>query len=269
MDVWELLKYFVLGVVQGFTEPIPVSSSGHLIIVERLFGLHIEGLSFEVLVNTASLLAIIFIYRHDLIKLIVSFFRYIFKRSEEDKADFKLGIYLIIATIPAGLLGALFSDVIGDVFKGMTTIGIALLITGVALWIVRNLRGRKSDKDLSFRDTLLVGLAQAVALIPGISRSGSTIVTSLLLGWKQETALKFSFFLYIPVSVGGMILEGKDLLNDPDLGTLMLPYAAAFIATLFTTYFSMKWFMGIMAKGNLKVLSLYCFVVGAFVLIFL
>lgn len=269
MDVWEFLQYVFLGLLQGFTEPIPVSSSGHLIIAERLFGLHIEGLSFEVLVNTASLIAIIIVYRKDLVELIVSFFRYITQRREEDLEQFKFGIYLIIATIPAGVLGFLFNDKIGEIFKGMTTIGVALLVTAVALWLIRNLRGRKGENDLTLRDTLLVGLTQAVALIPGISRSGSTIVAAMLLGWKQETALKFSFFLYIPVSVGGMILEAGNIAKDPDISTLWLPYAAAFICSFVATYFSLKWFMNIMAKGDLKVFSIYCVLAGLTVLIFL
>lgn len=269
MDFWEVLKYALLGLIQGITEPIPVSSSGHLIIVERLFGIHIEGMSFEVLVNTASLLAIVWIYRKDLSKLVISFFRYIAKREARDYADFRMGLYLILATIPAAVLGYLYSDEIGDLFKGMTTIGIALLFTALALWIIRNLRGNKGDKDLSLRDTFLVGLTQAIALIPGISRSGSTIVTAMLLGWKQETALKFSFFLYIPVSVGGMILTSKDLVNDPQISQLMLPYAAAFLCSLVATYFALKWFMNIMAKGNLAVFSIYCVIAGLSVLIFL
>ncbi|ANS74952.1 UDP pyrophosphate phosphatase [Paenibacillus yonginensis] len=267
--MWEWLKYAILGLVQGLTEPIPVSSSGHLIIAEHLFGIHSEGLSFEVLTNTASLIAIVFIYRKDLASLIAAFFRYLFKRTEQDKDEFKLGVYLIVASIPAGAIGFLFNDAIGETFKGMTTIGIALLITALALWGVRNLRGRKSDKNLSFGETFIVGLAQALALIPGISRSGATIVAALLLGWKPETALRFSFFLYIPVSLGGMLLEGKDMAQDPQLSSLAFPYTAAFICALVATYFSMRWFMGIMAKGNLKGLSIYCLLLGLAVLVFL
>lgn len=269
MDILELLKYAFLGLIQGLTEPIPVSSSAHLIIMEKIFGMHIEGLSFEVLVNTASLIAIIWIYRKDLMELIVSFFRYIAKQEARDLPHFKMGIYLIIATIPAGILGTLFKDKIGAIFKGMTTIGVALLLTALALWIIRNLRGKKGDKDLSLRDTLIVGFTQAIALIPGISRSGSTIVAAMLLGWKQETALKFSFFLYIPVSLGGMVLTIGDIAKDPQINQLMLPYAAAFICSLIATYFSLKWFMNIMARGNLKVFSFYCVLLGLAVLLFL
>lgn len=262
------MKYVVLGLVQGFTEPIPVSSSGHLVIVEHLFGLHIEGLSFEVLVNTASLLAILLIYRKDLISLAANGIGYLVRRDPAQKSDFMFIVYLVIATIPAGVIGVLLNDFISGYFKGLLTIGITLLATGVALWLIRNLRGRKNDQALTLKDAIIIGLAQAVALIPGISRSGATIVAGMGRGLKQETALKFSFFLYIPVSLGGIVLEGKDMLHDPQMSTLWLPYALAFVASLVTSYFSLKWFMGIMARGNLKYFSFYCFIVGTLVVLF-
>ncbi len=268
-NVWLLVKYALLGLFQGLTEPIPVSSSGHLIIAQQLFGMHIEGLSFEVLVNFASLLAVLLIYRSDLIRLCVNGWAYIVRREEAARQDFMFIIYLIIATIPAGIIGVLFKSVIGETFKGMTTIGVTLLLTGVALWLIRNLRGRKSDSQLRLRDALIIGLAQAVALIPGISRSGSTIVAALGLGLKQSTALRFSFLMYIPISVGGMILETKELVSDPQLGQLALPYALAFICSLVASYYALRWFMGIMERGNLKYFSFYCFAVGTLVLIFL
>ncbi|MEC0093336.1 undecaprenyl-diphosphate phosphatase [Paenibacillus macquariensis] len=268
-DFLELLKYAFLGLVQGITEPIPVSSSAHVIIVQKLFGLEIEGLGFEVLVNFASLLAILLIYKNDLIQLIKHGYLYLKTKEEQYKKDFHFILYLIIATIPAGLIGFLFNDLISDVFKGMLTIAISLLVTGIALWLIRNLRGRKNEAGLKLKDAIIIGLAQTVALIPGISRSGATIVAGMGLGLKQSTALKFSFFLYIPVSVGSMILEGSNLIHDPLIGTLALPYTLAFLCSLVTSYFSMKWFMGIMERGQLKYFSWYCFLLSAFILIFM
>ncbi|MCY9517348.1 undecaprenyl-diphosphate phosphatase [Paenibacillus apiarius] len=269
MEWLDWLKYAVLGLVQGFTEPIPVSSSGHLVIAEKLFGLHMEGLGFEVLVNFASLLAILLIYRQDIVRLAVNTFRFMLKRDPDAQSDFMFVIYLILATIPAGVIGVVFKDTIADVFKGVKIIGATLLITALALWLIRNLRGRKGDKDLSFGETFIVGLAQSVALIPGISRSGATIVAAMALGWKQETALRFSFFLYIPVSLGSMILEGKDMIKDPMLGQLIGPYLLAFICSFVASYFALKWFMGLMARGNLKWFSLYCVFAGLLVLFFM
>ncbi|MEK4542862.1 MULTISPECIES: undecaprenyl-diphosphate phosphatase [Bacillus] len=264
-----VLKYLILGLFQGLTEPIPISSSGHLVLAQHLLGLKIEGFSFELLVNSASLLAVLLIYRNDLIRLTKNGLSYIFTRAEDAKSDFFFIIYLVIATIPAGVIGVLFKDYIDQYLKGVKMVGVSLLITAVGLWIIRNLRGRKNDGDLSIKDAIIVGLAQACALIPGISRSGATIVAAMLLGMKQETALRFSFLLYIPVSLGGLLLSITDIANDPNLDTLFVPYVVAFIATFIMTYISLKWFMNIMAKGNLKYFSFYCIIVGVLTLIFL
>ncbi|WP_102347354.1 undecaprenyl-diphosphate phosphatase [Bacillus sp. Marseille-P3661] len=268
-EVYLLLKYLFLGVFQGFTEPIPISSSGHLVLAQHYLGLTIEGFSFELLVNFASLIAVLLIYRQDLIRLTTNGLKYITTRDEHSRPDFKFIIYLIIATVPAGVIGVLFEDVIGDIFKGgVQLIGITLIITGIALWAIRNLRGHKGDSELTIKDAILIGCAQAIALIPGISRSGATIVAAMSLGMKQETALKFSFLLFIPVSAGGMILSINDLMNDPNLSTLFIPYSLAFIGSLVASYFSLKWFMNIMAKGNLIYFAIYCFIVGGAVFIF-
>src|SRR5699024_2685536 len=160
--------------------------------------------------------------------------------------------------------------IINDTFAGKAKmVGITLLITGIALWIIRNIRGDKNDGALTFKDAIIVGLAQAVALIPGISRSGATIVAAMLIGMKQETALRFSFLMFIPVSAGTMVLSIGDVVQDENFITLWIPYAIAFIAALIATYYSLRWFMNIMAKGNLKYFAFYCFVVGilAFVLL--
>lgn len=269
VNMIELVKYAFLGFVQGITEPIPVSSSGHLVLFEHFFGLQISGLSFEVLVNFASLLAVLYIYRADLIQLTTNSVSYLFAsdKTESMKKDFYFVVYLIVATVPAGIIGILFQDQIAAVFKGVKVIGFTLIITGIALWFIRNLKGRKDDGELTLKDSILIGLSQAVALIPGISRSGATIVSAMALGTKRETALRFSFFLYIPVSVGGMILSLSDLIHDPRIGELFLPYTLAFIASLIASYFSLKWFINIMKQGKLGYFSIYCFVVGTAVVL--
>ena len=265
----EFIVYALLGILQGVTEPIPVSSSGHLVIAQHLFGVETPGLIFEVLVNFASLLAVLIIYRKDIAGLAAGTLRFIATRGREDKDSFRFVMLLALATVPAAAAGLLWGDEIASSFKGMTVIGVTLLITGAALWLIRNLKGKKLDKDLTVRDALLVGLAQALALIPGISRSGATIVTAMGLGMRQETALKFSFLLYIPVSVGGMILEGAALFANPLPGKTLLAFALAFICSFAASYFALRWFQGVMARGNLIYFAVYCFIAGSLVLIFL
>ncbi|NMO98024.1 undecaprenyl-diphosphate phosphatase [Paenibacillus lemnae] len=262
MDWILWFKYLFLGFVQGFTEPIPVSSSGHLIIVQNLMGLKQPGLTFEILTNTASLFAIMIIFRKDIIRLVSSALSYIRNRNAEDRSDFMFCVYIIIGTIPAGIGAILFKSQLEQIFSSVYMVSIALLFTGAALWLIRNFRGRKQDGDLTVKDAIIVGIAQAVALIPGISRSGATVIASIAVGMKQETALRFSFMLYLPISFGGIILGVSDFASDPGPSELAVPYLIAFIASLITTYFSMRWLMNIMAKGNLKYFSIYCFAAG-------
>lgn len=268
MDFYLIMKYLFLGIFQGFTEPIPISSSGHLLLAQHFLGIKDATLTFEMLVNTASLLAVLIIYREDIMRLIVNGLGYFKHKTPETKRDFHFIVYLLVGTIPAGVIGVLFGDVIEKHLTSVITVGITLIITGIALWLIRNLRGRKNDGDLNVKDAIIIGLAQAVALIPGISRSGATIVAAMASGMKAETALRFSFLLYIPVSVGVMVFGISDLIKDPNLASMAIPYLVAFIASLIASYFSLKWFMNIMAKGNLKYFAIYCALVGAAVLIF-
>lgn len=262
-----IIKMIIIGLVQGFTEPIPVSSSGHVMIASELLGVGEQGFTFAILTNTASLFAILFIYRKDIWRLIVHSLKYLQSRDDQYKSDFHFVILIIIGTIPAGVLGVLLSDAIAENVS-MTTIAFMLFVTGIALWFIRNIKGTKGDDDLTVKDGVVVGLGQAVALLPGISRSGATIIASIAMGMKQETALRYSFMLYIPVSLGGVVLGLTDFMEEPNKAALALPYSAAFIATLFMTYFALKWFMGIMKHGKLIYFTYYCFIVGSLLLIF-
>ncbi|MBY6037690.1 undecaprenyl-diphosphate phosphatase [Fictibacillus nanhaiensis] len=268
MDFKEFLIYVFLGMVQGFTEPIPISSSGHLVIVQHFMGIQVKDLNFEVLVNFASLLAVLLVYKEDLYKLVKNTFSFLLTRKKEYKTDFLFSVYLILATIPVAVLGILFEDLIGTKLKGIQQVGFALLATAVALYLIRNLKGYKGDKRLTVKDAVVVGFAQAVALIPGISRSGATIVACMALGMKQDTALRFSFFLYIPVSLGTFIMSAGDLASADNFRTMLLPYIGAFIASLVFSYFSLKWFMGIMKRGNLGYFALYCLLAGVFIVFY-
>lgn len=267
--LWLLIKYAFLGILQGFTEPIPISSSGHLVIGEHLFHIEMNDFSLEILTNFASLLAVLLIYRRDLFRLIINGTSYLTSKNGAQKHDFQFIMYLIIGTIPAAVLGLLFNDFLEQHFKNVKMVGITLIITGIALWLIRNLRGGKNDASLTMKDAIIVGLAQAVALIPGISRSGATIVAAMGLGMKQETALRYSFLLYIPISVGTMILGVSDFLDNPQFATLWIPYTVAFLLSFIASYFSLLWLMNMMAKGNLKIFAFYCFIVGPLAFFFL
>lgn len=267
MLIIEIIKYIFLGLLQGITEPIPISSSGHLVMAQEFLGLHAKGFTFEIVVNTASLIAVLILFRKDIIDLIVATLKYIKgNRTEAVQKDFQLVLYLIIATIPAGVLGVIFKDIIGDT-KSVILVGAMLIVTGIALWFIKNKRGQKLEGDLKLRDAIIVGLFQAIALIPGISRSGATIVGALGVGMNQKTAFKFSFLLYIPVSLGTALLGIKDLVETPPSSSLMISYLFAFVASLIASYFSLKWLQGIMERGQLGIFSKYCFIVGPLAII--
>ncbi|MEK9197204.1 undecaprenyl-diphosphate phosphatase [Ureibacillus sp. 179-F W5.1 NHS] len=261
------IKMIIIGLVQGFTEPIPVSSSGHVMIASELLGLGEQGFTFAILTNTASLLAILFIYRQDIVRLISNSISYLKTKNHRYKSDFRFVCFIIIGTIPAGVLGILLNDYIAENVS-MTTIAAMLFVTGIALWFIRNVKGTKGERDITIKDAFIVGLGQAVALTPGISRSGATIISVIAVGMKQDTALRFAFMLYIPVSLGGVILGFSDFLAEPNKADLAIPYLSAFIATVLMSYFAMKWFMGIMKNGKLVYFSYYCFIVGTLLLIF-
>ena len=267
LDIILIIKMIIVGLVQGFTEPIPVSSSGQVMIASEILGLGEQGFTFAILTNTASLFAILFIYRKDIARLAVNSILYVKTKDFRYKSDFRFVFFIVIGTIPAGVLGILLSDFIAENVS-MTTIALMLFITGIALWLIRNMKGNKGESDLTMKDALIVGLGQAVALTPGISRSGATIISAVAVGMKSDTALRFSFMLYIPVSLGGVILGISDFLNEPNKADLAIPYLAAFIATLLMTYIALKWFMGIMKNGKLSYFTYYCFLVGALLLIF-
>lgn len=268
-QLWLIVKFLLLGLFQGLTEPIPISSSGHLLIAQYFLDVEIEGSNstFALLVNSASLIAVLIIYRKDIKRLIINGLSYFKVKNEETKRDFMFIIYLVVATIPAGLVGVLFQEEIDANLSTIVTVSCTLIITGVGLWLIRNMHGQRKDGNMTMKDAIIIGCAQAVALIPGISRSGATIVAAMARGINQETALRFSFLLFIPISFGGAVLSFTDILNAENLAEMALPYTVAFLGSLVATYFSLKWFMNIMAKGQLKYFAIYCFIVGPLVIL--
>ncbi len=273
------LIYGLLGAIQGFSEPIPISSSGHLVIFQSILekcGLlvpQINDITFEVIVNTGSLFAIMFYYRHDLIALITSFITYITKPQSRKKeiANFRYCILLIVATIPAGLAGLLFSDQIEVAFSNPKLVGCSLLATAIFLLYVHKFgyNGHKTSKNINLFDALRMGLFQVLALLPGISRSGATITGGMIGGLNQKAARDFSFFMFMPVSLGAIILKLGDLISSPTLATLWLPYLVAFFTSAIVTYLALHLLFKILQKQKLNIFSIYCFTVGILTLLFL
>ncbi len=262
------IKYVVLGIVQGFTEALPISSSGHLLLFRELLGLDfLYDMNFEIVVNFGSLIAIMLLYKNDIISIVKDFFLYMKTKKEKYKANFKYALLIVLATIPAGIAGLIYKDSIEKVMS-LKILGISFLMTAAFIFLIRNIKGTKDDSKLTIKDAIIIGLYQIVALLPGVSRSGATISAGMFRGLKREAALKFSFMLYIPISLASMALGVSDLVKSPNLNSLWFPYLMATIAAMAITYFTFKWFKKILLKnGKLIYFSIYTFLLGLILLI--
>lgn len=274
----KLIEYLLLGILQGITEPIPVSSSGHLLILQTIIEKFHQGLdiNFEVLAtitNFGSLIAIIIIFWKDIVSLVESFFKYIFKKDRSKKVsnDFSYCLKIIIATIPAGVMGLVATKLglLTKLEENVKFIGLMLLLTALFLFLIRNFKGKKDRDKITFMDSVVVGLCQMISIIPGISRSGATIVGGMFRNIKRESAFNFSFILYIPISVATSILGVKDLFDMTiSTGDMILYIIAALMALIFTYIFT-KWFSKIVKEGKLIYFSIYCVILGFIVILFL
>ena len=267
----ELIKYLFLGIIQGVTEALPISSSGHLLIFKKLMNVNVDFDTLAIITNFGSLIAIIILFRKDIIKLIKGFFKYLFKKEEKYKYDFKYSLLLLVGCIPAGIIGLVIKKlgVLDYIDNNVKIVGISLLITATLLFVIRNFKGRKDENDMNVKDALKVGSFQILGLLPGISRSGSTIVGGMFSGLKRDTAFKFSFLLYIPMSLAASVLEIKDLLEVNISSTLWIYYILATIMAFIFTLLLTKWFRKIVNEGKLGYFSIYCLIVGLLVVIFL
>ncbi len=259
-----LLHAIILGIVQGLTEFLPVSSSGHLALLERLFGLSGDNLRFEVFVHLGTLVAVVAVFRKKILKLARAVFtaRVYSERGRLRFTDdnLRLALLLILATIPAAVVGLLFEDAIERAFQSPVAVSAFLLITGAVLFGTRF--ARAGEEKMNWWRALLVGCAQAVAILPGISRSGSTICAGIYCGAKQEDAAEFSFLLSIPVILGAGLLKFKDALREGIPAGELLNLAAGGLAAAAVGYVSIKLLLGIVRRRKLEYFAYYCWAVG-------
>ena len=269
-----LWKFIFLGFIQGFMEAIPVSSSGHLLIVEHLINLQMTPDQLEtlaVITNLGSLIAVIVLFFKDIVNLVHDFFAYFKTGKKEFQVNTKYCLLLVVATLPAGIMGLVVTKMgLFDFLESnIKFIGLMLLVTSLFLFIIKDFKGNKSKDQITFKDALIIGLFQVVALIPGISRSGSTIVGSMFRSLDRQTAFDFSFLLFIPISIATSLLGIKDLLSIDLSFTLLTYYFIAMVVAGVVTYFSMKLFRKMMVDGKLIYFVIYCLIVGSLVIFFL
>ncbi|MGI6392038.1 MAG: undecaprenyl-diphosphate phosphatase [Candidatus Izemoplasmatales bacterium] len=270
MSFIEAIKYLILGLVQGITEVLPISSSGHVELMQEIIGVGAsEGLLFLVLVNTGSLITLMFVFRKQIIAIIKDFVLFVFNKETRDKTrpNFLFGVKLIIASIPAAIIGFFFQDIFDNMLVEYGTLvsGIGLLFTGTVLIFINYNRFRSGYTDLNFIDCIWMGIAQAIALFPGISRSGMTAGTGIKRGVGVKTAIEFSFMMYIPASIGALLLQiykgFKEGYAVPSVHHYYY-YIIAFFSAVVATFISFKMVFHIFQRGRLNYFGFYCLAIG-------
>jgi undecaprenyl-diphosphatase len=235
MDI--LIQAIVMGVVQGLTEFLPISSSGHLIVVPELLGWHdpfIESLAFSVMLHLGTLVALLIFFRADWLRLVPAWFASVRDRSIADDPDRRLSWLLLISTVPAVIVGLLLNDLIEAPFREARLVAVTLVVGGAILWLAERV-GRKTRviADLSARGALGIGVAQALALVPGISRSGISISAGLFAGLDRESAARFSFLMATPITAGAGLYEVRKLITgEAGVDVQVMPLAAGMVAAL-------------------------------------
>lgn len=252
----KFLQSIVLGLVQGLTEFLPVSSSGHLIVFKKLFGIDQEqfGLTFDIALHFATLIAVFVVFWPDILAIL-------------KKPVQKLTGLLIVATIPAVLVGLFLDDYIESISQSGGFLGIAFLVTAALLFFSQRAGKRvKSIEMMSYADAAVIGITQGVAVMPGISRSGSTTSAGLFMGLEKESSLRFAFLMSIPVILGSAVLGVKDILSEP-AAIEWGPVIAGMVAAGVSGYFAIRFMLNFFKKRSLNVFAVYVAVLGIFILV--
>tara|TARA_B100000963_G_scaffold8172_1_gene6412 strand:+ start:14169 stop:14960 length:792 start_codon:yes stop_codon:yes gene_type:complete len=259
MDIFNAI---ILGIIQGLTEFLPVSSSGHLEITKVLIGennVAKKSMLMTVVLHFATALSTIIIFRRDIANILKGLFQL------KSRESFNFSLKIVISMIPAAIIGFLFENEIESLFSGeLILVGTMLSITGLLLLLSD--KSKETTKKVGIKESIIIGFSQAIAIIPGISRSGATISTSVLLGVDKEKSARFSFLMVVPLIFGKMIkdtLSGEITLDNSDFSSLLF----GFIAALITGLFACKWMISLVKNSNLKYFAFYCFIISFIVII--
>ena len=268
----DIIQAIIIGLVQGLTEFLPVSSSAHLIFAQQALGVADVGLAFDVLLHVGTLVAVIVYFFNDIVNMIKGFLLSLVDLKNgnfmgELKKDpyKKLAWLTILATIPIGIVGVLFNDIVESMFMGLTVPAFLLLITGCLLYVSQRMNTGKIDvRNITLKEALIMGCGQALAILPGLSRSGTTIAAGLFAGLDKEFAAKFSFILSIPAILGAAVFQLKDLSGGSvEIGACI----AGFIVAVISGYLAISVLLKIVREKSLDIFAYYCWIVGIIVLV--
>lgn len=270
------LDAVLLGLIQGLTEFLPVSSSGHLVIARRLLDLETGGLIFEVMVHLGTALAVCYFLRRELAEVFAGVYRFasaVVRGSGgagvlRTDAGARLGFLVIVSAVPAGLMGVLLGDLFDRLFQSTLVVGLGLIGTGLVLHLgQRHAGGDRDVLRVGWLDALVVGAAQGLAIVPGLSRSGTTVATALTVGISRDTAAKLSFLMSIPVIVGASALELVDYVREPVADVSWAHIAMGAAAAAVSGFVAVRTFMKVIQQGRIALFSWYCFAAGIAVIV--
>ncbi len=270
------LKAIILGIVQGLTEFLPVSSSGHLAFIQNLMKIDEESiLFFAAMLHLGTLISILLVYYKDVYFLIKEFFLVLYELITGKGLDLKkshyrkLGLLIITACIPTGIIGLAFSDFFESLFHSVFSVGVGLLITGTLLWASEKIaKGKKNITTTQYSDAFIIGIFQAIAIAPGISRSGATIVGSLFRGLNKKMTVKFSFLISIPAVLGASVIEFLDALETGMNGISTVMVLSGIVAATISGYAAIKIMIRLVTNRKLIYFSVYTWILGTGIIIY-
>jgi undecaprenyl-diphosphatase len=260
------IQSIILGIIQGITEFVPISSSGHLVLTPFIFDWDIpagHAWVFNVLVQLGTLVAVIIYFWRDLLNIAVAFVQGLLRKQPFATPESRMGWWLILATIPATVVGLILKDTIESAFNSPKATAAFLLLTAVLL-LVAERAGKRQNKlaDLTWKDAFIIGCFQIVSLFPGVSRSGSTITGGMLRNLDRSAAARFSFLMSVPVMLGAGLLATIDLFQVPDLRTLLPVLSAGFLTSVIVGFLSIHWLLHYLAHRPLYIFAAYCTIIG-------
>lgn len=267
----DIIQGIIIGIVQGLTEFLPVSSSAHLVFIQNILGVE-SSLAFDTFLHLGTLIAVLWFFRYDIYKMLKSWWLSIgdilqgrFTEGFKEDPYKRLAWYVILATIPVGIVGVLFEDSVDALFAGALYVpAFFLFVTGTILYLSQRMTSGNINYDnITKKEALFMGLGQACAILPGLSRSGTTIAAGLTIGLDKEFAAKFSFILSIPAIFGAFVLQLKDIGSAMDAN--FLPVFLGFIAAIISGYMAIKWMLDLIQNKSLDIFSYYCWAVGIIV----
>jgi undecaprenyl-diphosphatase len=262
-----IVQSIILGIIQGLTEFIPISSTAHLLIGQNILGIPASNAMFSylVIVQLGTILSLVIYFWKDLVKLVLAFFAKPFSTPEN-----QLGWFIIIATIPALVFGYLLKSAVETLFKTpLLEASIRLLVTAVVL-ILAEWTGKRnrSLRKMKWLDALLIGLAQVISIFPGASRSGTTIGAGMARGFDRTAAARFAFLMSVPVMLAAGGYQSLDLLKMTGIGSFLIPLAVGFVVAAIVGWFAVRWLLAYLTRNTLSLFAIYCAIVGVICLIF-